>query len=148
MESQRLFLRLGSKRKSATVLVTLLVLILAIVLPKTLKPQRYERLTEKRAGIWIKNQSGKGITIFTTIPRVAFYADGNYEYIDFKKDKWDKMESSMVGKGAFYLVIGQRDIIDFPNEAGSIKKNFTEVIRFEEKGMENLIIYKRLQSKM
>ena len=145
VESQRLFLRLGSKRKSATVLVTLLVLILAIVLPKTLKPQRYERLTEKRAGIWIKNQSGKGITIFTTIPRVAFYADGNYEYIDFKKDKWDKMESSMVGKGAFYLVIGQRDIIDFPNEAGSIKKNFIEAIRYEEKGMENIIIYKRLQ---
>jgi hypothetical protein len=55
------------------------------------------------------------------------------------------MESSMVGKGAFYLVIGQRDIIDFPNEAGSIKKNFIEAIRYEEKGMENIIIYKRLQ---
>jgi hypothetical protein len=127
------------------VMAGLLILVLAIVLPKTLKPQRYERLSEKWAGIWIKNQSGKGMTIFTTVPRVAYYADGDYEYIDFKKDKWDKVEASMVGKGAPYLVIRQRDIIDFPNETGSIKNNFIEVIRYEEKGMEKIIIYKRLQ---
>ena len=127
------------------VMAGLLILVLAIVLPKTLKPQRYERLSEKWAGIWIKNQSGKGMTIFTTVPRVAYYADGDYEYIDFKKDKWDKVEASMVGKGAPYLVIRQSDIIDFPDEAGSIKKNFIEVIRYEEKGMEKIIVYKRNQ---
>jgi hypothetical protein len=145
IESQRLFLRLDSKRKSTIVLVTLLILILAIVLPKTLKPQRYERLSEKWAGIWIKNQYGKGTTIFTTIPRVAYYADGNCEYIDFKKDKWDKVEASIVEKGGSYLVIRQRDIIDFPNKTGSIKNNFIEVIRYEKKGMEKIIVYKRIQ---
>jgi hypothetical protein len=102
-------------------------------------------LTEKWSGIWIKNQSGKGTMIFTTIPRVAYYADGNYETIDFNKNKWDKVEASMVRKGASYLVISQKDIIDFPNETGSIKKNFLEVIRYEEKGMEKIIVYKRVQ---
>jgi hypothetical protein len=125
--------------------VTLLILGLAIVLPKTLKPQRYERMTEKWAGIWIKNQSGQGTMIFTTIPRVAYYADGNCEYIDFKKDKWEKVRASMVEKGASYLVISQRDIIDFPSETGSVEKNFNEVIRYEKKGMEKIIVYKRVQ---
>ena len=145
IEANNLLNRLESKRKSNIILVTLLILILVIILPKTLKPQRYERLTEKWAGIWIKNQSGRGTMIFTTIPRVAYYADGNCDYIDFKKDKFDKIKASMVEKGAPYLVIRQMDIIDFPNETDSIKKNFIEVIRYEEKGMEKIIIYKRLQ---
>ena len=145
VESHSLLIRLDSKRKSTIALVTLSILILVIVLPKTLKPQRYERLTEKWSGIWIKNQSGKGTMIFTTIPRVAYYAGGNCEYIDFKKNKWDKVEASMVGKRASFLVISQKDIIDFPNETGSIKKNFIEVIRYEEKGMEKIIVYKRVQ---
>jgi 4-amino-4-deoxy-L-arabinose transferase-like glycosyltransferase len=145
VESHPLLNRLDSKRKSTLVLVTLSILILAIVLPKTLKPQRYERMTEKWAGIWIKNQSGQGTMIFTTIPRVAYYADGNCEYIDFKKDKWDKVSASMVEKGASYLVISQRDTIDFPNETGSIKNSFNEVLRYEKKGMERIIVYKRVQ---
>ena len=82
-----------------------MVLILAIVLPKTLKPQRYERLPEKWAGIWIKSQSGKGMIIFTTVPRVAYYADGNFEYIDFNKDKFDQIKASMAEKKALYLAI-------------------------------------------
>jgi uncharacterized membrane protein len=146
VESHSLLIRLDSKRRSTVALVTLSILILAIVLPKTLKPQRYERMTEKWAGIWIKNQSGKGTMVFTTIPRVAYYADGNGEYIDFKKDKWDKVRASMVEKGALYLVIGQRDIVDFPNETGSIKSNFNEVIRYEKKGLEKIIVYKRVRN--
>ena len=145
IEFHSLFIRSNSERKSKLVLVTLLILILAIVLPKTLKPQRYERLPEKWAGIWIKNQSGRGTMIFTTIPRVAYYADGNCEYIDFKRDRWDKVRASMVEKGASYLAISQGDTIDFPNEVSSIKNNFNEVMRYEKKGMEKIIVYKRVQ---
>jgi hypothetical protein len=143
VESRRLFFRWGSKRKSATVFVTLSVMVLVIVLPKTLKPQRYQRLTEKRAGIWIKNQSGKGTMISTTIPRVAFYADGNYDYVDFNKDTVDRIKSSMVGKGALYLVIQEKDVVPFPEKIAVIEENFIEAIRYQEKGMENIIIYTR-----
>jgi len=145
VESRRLFLRLTSKRKSMLSLVTLLVLILAIVLPKTLKPQRYERLTEKWAGMWIKDQSAEETTIFTTAPRVAYYAGQSYEFIDFKKDRWDDVKASMKGKGALYLVIQGRDIISFPSEVESINKNFMEVIRYEKKGMKTIAVYKRIK---
>jgi 4-amino-4-deoxy-L-arabinose transferase-like glycosyltransferase len=145
VEYHRLLLNLESKRKSTLVLVVLLILILAIVLPKTLKPQRYERLSEKWAGIWIKNQSGKGTTIFTTIPRVAYYADGNYEYIHLKNDNIDKVKASMVEKGAQYLVTEEKDIRDFPQEGESIEKNFIEVMRYKEKGLEKIIVYKKVQ---
>jgi hypothetical protein len=126
-------------------MVSLLILILAIVLPKTLKPQRYGRLPEKWAGIWIENQSGKGMTIFTTAPRVAYYAEGNYEYIDFNKDRFDKIKTSMVGKRAFYLAIRSKEVLDFTENAEAIKKDFVERARFEGKGMEKIIVYRMVQ---
>jgi hypothetical protein len=126
-------------------MVSLLILILAIVLPKTLKPQRYQRLPEKWAGIWIENQSGKGMTIFTTAPRVAYYAEGNYEYIDFNKDRFDKIKTSMVEKRAFYLAIRSKEVLDFTENAEAIKKDFVERARFEGKGMEKIIVYRMVQ---
>jgi len=125
--------------------VTLSIVTLAIVLPKTLKPQRYERLPEKWAGIWIKNQSGQGTTIFTGSPRVAFYADGNSATIDLKRETIDQIRASMVEKGTLYLVIEEREAANFPEKKEAIKKNFSEVMRYEKKGMEKIIIYKRAQ---
>jgi hypothetical protein len=145
MESHRLLPHLESKRKSTLVYVTLSILVLAIVLPKTLKPQRYERLPEKWAGIWIKNQSGKGMTIFTTIHRVPYYADGNLEYVDFKKDPIDKIKKSMLEKGAIYFVIREREIIEYPEIDEPIKRDFIELNRYEGKGMEKVIVYKRVR---
>jgi hypothetical protein len=145
LESNRLLLRSGPERKSILIMVSLLILILAIVLPKTLKPQRYERLPEKWAGIWIENQSGKGMTIFTTAPRIAFYADGEYEYTDFNKDKLDKVKASMVGKGAFYLAIRNGEVLDFTENAEAIKRDFVELARFEGKGMEKIIVYRMIR---
>lgn len=145
IESLNLLPQMESKRKSVFVWMILLVLVLAIVLPKTLKPQRYERLPEKWAGIWISDQYGKGMTLFTTVHRVAYYADWNYEYIDFKKDKLDKVKTLMAERKALYLVIRGREIIEFPEVTENIKRDFIEVNRFEGKGMEKVIIYKKVR---
>jgi hypothetical protein len=102
-------------------------------------------LPEKWSGIWIKNQSGQGATIFTSLPRVAYYADGNSVSIDSKRDTIDQIKTSMVEKGALYLVIEERDAVNFPEKTEAIKKNFIEVIRYKEKGTESILIYKRLQ---
>jgi hypothetical protein len=104
-------------------------------------------LPEKWAGIWIKNQSGKGakINIFTTLPRVAYYADESFEYIDFKKVDIDKIKASTRENGTYYLVIRGREATDSPEKARSIKENFMEVMRYEGKGLEKIIIYKRVQ---
>jgi len=142
MESSPLFLRLKPRKQSVIIFVALLVLILAVILPKTLKPQRHERLPEKWAGAWIKNQSGKGATIFTDMPRVAYYADGSYEYIDLRKSQINKIKASMIEKKALYLVIHEQHVSDYPEEVKLIQKDFVEIIRFEQEGMEKIIIYK------
>jgi hypothetical protein len=141
IEAQPLLLRIDPKRKPSVILAVLLMVLLAMVLPKTLKPQRYERLPEKWAGIWIANQCGKGMTLFTTVPRVAYYADGNCEYIDFKNDRLDKIKASMARKGARYLAIRGKEVISFPENAETIKRDFLELARFEGKRMEKIILY-------
>ena len=119
--------------------------MLSIVLPKTLKPQRYERLAEKWAGIWIKNQSGKGATIFTNMPRVAYYADGSCEYFNFEKEPLDQVHAGMVNKKASYLVIRGEESNNLNTAAEPIRKCFVEAMRYEKKGMERIIVYQRAQ---
>ena len=140
-ESTFLFHRLTSRRQSTIIFVAAWVLVLAIILPKTLKPQRYERLPEKQAGIWIKNQSGEGMTIFTTVPRVAYYAGGNFEYIDFDRDKFDQITASMLEKKALYLAIREEEIANLAQHAEAIHRGLAEIARFEGKGMEKIIVY-------
>jgi hypothetical protein len=119
-----------------------LAIMLAIALPKTLKPQRYERLSEKWAGVWIKNQSGKGTTIYTSMPLTAFYADGNFEYIDLRKSGIDKIKASMTERKALYLVLREKDFSDYQEEAKLMQRDFVEMIRFEQEGIEKIIVYK------
>jgi hypothetical protein len=143
--SHRLLPRGKTGNRSIIVWGILFLLVAAIVLPQTLKSQRYERLPEKWAGIWIKNQIGKGMTIFTTVPRVAYYADGNYEYIDFNKERLDKIEVSMAEKRALYLAIRGIEIINFPENGEAIKRDFAELNQFEGKGMKKVIVYKMIR---
>jgi hypothetical protein len=135
--------RIDSRRKSGILFTIVLILILSLLFPKILKPQRVERLPEKWAGLWMKDQYGDGTTIFTTVPLVAYYASGKFEYIDAKKNTLDKVKASMVEKRAFYLVIREKERIYFPKE--TLEKSFVQINRFEEKGMEKVIIYQRLQ---
>ncbi len=85
-----------------------------MMLPKTLKPQRVEKLPEKWAGIWIKGQSGTGTTIFTTLPRVPYYADGVWEAVDPAKDRLDQVLAAMAKKNATYFVIDGEEVEPVP----------------------------------
>ena len=143
-ESRRLFFPLKPKDKSLIVLGALLVLMLAIVLPKTMKPQRYEHLSEKWAGIWIKNQSERGVTIFTNLPRVAYYTNRKCEYIDPRNSTVNEVKASMVKQEGSYLVILAEDVSGDPEKVKSYQRDFVEVIRFGQKGMEKVIIYKTI----
>ena len=116
--------------------VILLTLLLAMMLPKTLKPQRYERLPEKWAGIWIKSQSGTGTPIFTTMPRVAYYADGVFELVDPAKDRLDHIHAAMVSKNATYFVIEGKDANRFPEVADPTRRDSlgSHAVRTERDG--------------
>lgn len=76
------------------------------------------------------------------MPRVAYYADGGYEYIDLRKSQINKIKASMIEKKALYLVIHEQHVSDYPEEVKLIQKDFVEIIRFEQEGMEKIIIYK------
>ena len=142
IESIQFFHPMESKRKSLVVWGILFILILALILPKTLKPQRYERLTEREAGLWMKAQWGSGLTLFTTVPRVAFYAEGQYERIDFEKDSMESIKTSMDQRGIPYLVIRKRE--SMMEEVGkTLRRDFQVLQRFEGKGMEGVILYQK-----
>jgi hypothetical protein len=144
-ESIRLFHGSNPQRRLAALLPVLLVLVVAIILPKTLKPQRYERLPEKWAGSWIKAHSGTGVTILTTLPRVAYYAEGNYVSIDFQRDGVNQIQTSMLQSSPLYVVLRQREPTDYPEKFDSIKNNFSEVRRYSEREMERITVYKRVE---
>jgi 4-amino-4-deoxy-L-arabinose transferase-like glycosyltransferase len=141
MESKRLLHPLESKRRSVVVWGTLFVLILVVVLPKTLKPQRYERLPEKWAGVWIKNQSGQGATIFTTVPRVAYYAEGSYEFVDFRKNGLEEIKRLIEEKKGVYLVIREKEA----SFLSSGDRWIVEVKRLGGKGLETIIVNQKIR---
>ena len=54
----------------------LMVVIVLIMLPQTLKPIRVSGIRWKQAGNWIKDNAGKGRIIMGDDERIAFYAEG------------------------------------------------------------------------
>jgi hypothetical protein len=142
VQSQSWLTRFDSRRKSQILFTILLILFMVPFLVKILRPQRVDRLPEKWAGLWMKDHYGKEMTIFTTVPLVAYYANGNPEYVDAKKDTVDRVKTSMAEKKAFYLVIREKEMVYFPAEA--IEKSFIQINRFEGKGMEKVIVYQRV----
>ena len=141
IESHPLMQRFNSKKRPSIIFVVLLVLLLALVLPKTLKPQRYGRLSEKWAGIWIRNQPRQGATLFTTAPHVAYYAEGNYQYVDFKKTGIEEMMRLMEEKKGVYLVVREKEV-SFLSSGG---RWIDEVKRWEGKGLETIIVYQKIR---
>ncbi len=141
MESMQSFSS-WSPRKREVFLLTILILLAAIILlPKTLKPQRYERLPEKKAGTWMKAQWGSGLHILTTLPRVAFYADGTFERIDFSKGKTDHLPAFMAERKILYLVLREKDR-SLPEVEKLLEKHFKLIQRFGGEKMEGVLIYR------
>jgi 4-amino-4-deoxy-L-arabinose transferase-like glycosyltransferase len=133
----------STRRRGILVWLILLSLALVIILPKTLKPQRYERLPEKWAGQWIKNQSGEGVSILTTLPRVAYYANGKLEPIHFGRDHLNRVEALLTTREFRYVVIRGREVMAFPEEIELLEKRFDRAIRFDQQGMHEVVVYQR-----
>ncbi|MCX8118781.1 MAG: glycosyltransferase family 39 protein [Desulfobacterota bacterium] len=143
VESNGRLSHLSPKTRGIFLWTTLLMLITAILLPKTLKPQRYERLPEKWAGIWIKEHLGRGKTLFTTIPRVAYYAEGGFEFLDLDRIKIEQAIGWMKERNGFYLVLREREAQKDPSGWDALREGFVELGRFGEESMEKVIVYRR-----
>lgn len=145
IESRKLLKSLEAKRRYTIVLSVLIILMWTIILPKTLKPQRYDRLTEKWAGMWIRDHLEDGQKLITTIPRVAYYGNRDYERIDLRREKIENVIAKMRESNTLYFIIREREATYNSEIAQTIEKEFTELNRFEGKGMEKVIIYKRVR---
>ncbi len=62
-----------------TVQLIVLMIVVSVLLPKTLKPQRFDKYGIKEVGKWVKEHSNKPFpSILSTFARNAYYADGKH----------------------------------------------------------------------
>ncbi len=118
-----------------------IIFIFAIVIPKTIKPQRYERITEKWAGLWIKNNFGEGAQILTTLPRVAYYADGRLKLINLNQEHFEFNQLDLMNPKELLLVLKDKEALLLKEEL--MKRHFKEIKRFETNGMEKIVLYQK-----
>jgi 4-amino-4-deoxy-L-arabinose transferase-like glycosyltransferase len=86
----------------------LLILIVLALLPKTLAPQRVEKVPIKEAGIWIKEHGARNPVVMTQgrLVRIAFYADGTFLEVPKDQDLFEYAKKNRVN----FLAINEKDI--------------------------------------
>jgi hypothetical protein len=72
------WLKVSTKEKTHLIVAALILVITAIQLPKGMVSLKKHHLPEKLAGQWLLENEGRGTTILTRKPIVAFYAQGNF----------------------------------------------------------------------
>lgn len=93
-------------------LIYLLVLmfVVGVLLPKTLKFQGYDRRGIKEAGQWIGRNSGKPMpVVLSTVPRSAYYAGGRHVQVE----NIDNVLSDARENNADYILFTQREFKSF-----------------------------------
>jgi 4-amino-4-deoxy-L-arabinose transferase-like glycosyltransferase len=69
----------GLLKREWIIQLIVLIIIVSILLPKTLKPQRVDKLWMKKVGQWVRENSVKpSPAIFSTSSRNAYYAGGRH----------------------------------------------------------------------
>lgn len=88
-----------------TIIPILVLLIMSV--PFSLQPQRLDKIGRKEVGLWLREHSLSSPMIMTNIPRVAYYAGGEYLSFPLKV-----IPETIVRKGkregADYLVIEEK----------------------------------------
>lgn len=86
----------------------LLILIVLALLPKTLAPQRVEKIPIKEAGIWIGEHGPRDPVIMGhgSLARIAFYADGSFLEAPKGQDLFEYARENRVN----FLAINEKEI--------------------------------------
>jgi hypothetical protein len=109
---------LGNKKRVATILVTLLLLILFI--SGKMSYSREHRLVQKEAGLWMKDHLPRGVKIMSRLPQEAFYAELSWTGIPRKS--YEEVLKIARSKGARYLVLDEDTEERSPGFWGKLKK--------------------------
>lgn len=102
-------LTVGFKELLKSTWITQLIVLMIVVsalLPKTLKPQRFDKLGIKKAGQWIREHSNKPFSaVLSTSARNAYYAGGKHVQMESIDGALEQAQA----KKADYILITQRD---------------------------------------
>jgi len=136
----------GRLRNVWMVQLVILVIIISVLLPKTLKPQRLDKLGIKKAGQWVRENSHKSSPVILGMsPRSAYYAGG-------KHVQMANINEALVyarAKNVDYVLITYKEYVVLEEELlRSIKgKKITLAYKYPEKKSLNkrsILLYKVL----
>ncbi len=89
------------------------MIVVSVLLPKTLKPQRFDKHGIKEVGKWVKEHSYKPFpSILSTFARNAYYADG--EHVQMRSIK--KVLASAQTKKIDYILLTHREFMEIEKE--------------------------------
>jgi hypothetical protein len=136
---QELINKRFSRYRKATAVISVII-ILGAMLPVCLQPQRLDKIGRKEVGLWLRERSVTSPHILTDIPRVAYYAGG--EYLEFP---YKAIPKRIVRKGereeADYLVIEGKGVGISNSLIPFEKKGELECILRHPYGKKGKIIY-------
>ena len=116
------------------------VILLGVMLPFCLQPQRLNKIGRKEVGLWLREQSLSSPLIMTNIPRLVYYAGG--EYLPLPPQA---LPESIVNegerKGADYLIIEEKGRENADAFASFEREEDLRLVRRHPYGDEGKVIY-------
>lgn len=116
------------------------MILLGVMLPISLQPQRLDKIGRKEVGLWLREQSMTPPRILTNIPRAAYYAGGQYvsfpQHVSVEKILYTGRQAKVD-----YLVIEEKGS-EISHSLGSFAQNGElELILRHTYGREGRTIY-------
>lgn len=129
-------------RYSRLAAVIPVLIILGAMLPLCLQPQRLDKIGRKEVGLWLREQSLSSPLIITNVPRVTYYAGGEYLDLDMPP-KAIPQRIVREGKklGADYLVMEERGQENSDAFSSFEKKGDLKLVHRYPYGDEGRVIY-------
>jgi 4-amino-4-deoxy-L-arabinose transferase-like glycosyltransferase len=123
-----------------------LTIVVSVLLPKTLKPQRLDKLGIKKAGQWVSEHSRKPLPVILGMsPRSAYYAGGKH----IQMENIDETLVLVRAKNVDFILITQKEYRAIEEELlSSIKSGkIALAYKYPEKeplGRHSILLYKAL----
>jgi hypothetical protein len=90
-----------------------LMIVVSVLLPKTLKPQRFDKHGIREVGQWVKEYSDKPVpSILSTFARNAYYADGEH----VQRGSIKNVLASAQTKKVDYILLTYREFMEIEKE--------------------------------
>jgi hypothetical protein len=128
------------------ILLILILLVILIQLPQSLKPERRHRAEEKKIGIWLKQNTPPDAIIMSNSPQEAFYADRHFILLPkgiftrgYRPKSYHEIIQYAKAKGVRYILVDKNTHEMNPDFIDSIQPTDLKEI-FKETDQE-LIIY-------